>query len=113
MEKANNMKVLYIIVNAGFSDEVVEIARQEGAGGATIMNSRGSGTVHKEFFGITIDVEKEMILSLVDGETAEKVMAAVKEKAGLKSPASGICFTMPVEKATLANKHVQQDENQE
>lgn len=113
MEKANNMKVLYINVNAGFADEVVEIARQEGVGEATIMNSRAAGTVHKEFMGITTDVEKEMVLSLVDGETAEKVMAAVKEKAGLKSPASGICFTMPVEKATLIDKHVQQTESQE
>ncbi len=98
MEKANNMKALYIIVNAGFADEVVEIAREAGAGGATIINTRGTGAVHKAILGITIDAEKEMIVSLVDGDTAEKVIAAVKEKAGLKSPASSICFVMPVEK---------------
>ena len=98
MEKANNIKALYIIVNAGFADEIVEIVREAGAGGATIMNARGIGAVHKEILGIAIDTEKEIILSLVDGNTAEKIIAAVKEKAGLKTPADGICFVMPVEK---------------
>ena len=98
MEKANNIKALYIIVNAGFGDEVVEIAREAGAGGATIINARGTGAVHKAILGITIDTEKEIVLSLVDGDTAQRIMTAVKEKAGFKSPANSICFTMPVDK---------------
>lgn len=110
MEKANNMKALYIIVNAGFADEVVEIAREAGAGGATIINARGTGVVHKAILGITIDAEKEMILSLVDGDTAEKIILAVK---GLKSPVNGICFMLPVEKVVSVNKFVPQSENQE
>lgn len=97
MEK-DNIKALFIIVNAGFADEAVEIAHQAGAGGATIINARGIGPVHKSIMGITVDTEKEMVLSLVDRDTAEKVIAAIKEKAGLKSPANGICFIMPVEK---------------
>ncbi len=103
MEKANNIKALYIIVNAGFADDIVEITREAGAGGATIINARGTGSVHKAILGITIDAEKEMVLSLVDGDTAERVIAAVKEKAGLKSPANGICFIMPVEKMVGVN----------
>ena len=98
MEKVGNLKALYIIVNAGFADKVVEIAREAGAVGATILNARGIGPVHKSIMGITVDTEKEMVLTVVDGDTAEKIMAAIKEKAGLKSPASGICFIMPVEK---------------
>jgi nitrogen regulatory protein PII len=98
MERAINIKALYIIVNAGFADEVVEIARNAGAGGATIINARGTGAMHKAILGITIDTEKEIILCVVDGDTAERIMALVKEKAGLKSPASSICFVMPIEK---------------
>ncbi|MDR1132086.1 MAG: P-II family nitrogen regulator [Oscillospiraceae bacterium] len=113
MEHANDMKALYIIVNAGFADEIVDMAREIGAGGATIINSRGTGAVHKEILGITIDAEKEMILSLVDADTAEKIIAAVKDKAGLKSPANGICFVMPVEKMIMVNKLVPQTDKQE
>jgi nitrogen regulatory protein PII len=98
MEKTNNMKALYIVVNAGFADDVVEMARKVGVGGATIINARGIGAMHKEILGITIDAEKEMILTLVDGDTAEKIIAIVKEKAGFNSPANGFCFVMPVEK---------------
>ena len=38
----NDLKALYIIVNAGFASEVVDIARSLGSTGATIINARGS-----------------------------------------------------------------------
>ena len=112
MDNAVDMKALYIIVNAGFADEVVEMARAAGAGGATIINARGTGTVHKEILGTTIDTEKEMILSVVESDIAEKIISTVKEKAGFKSPANGICFVMPVEKMITVNKIVPQSDKQ-
>ncbi len=113
MEKDNNIKALYIIVNAGFADDIVEITREAGARGATIINARGTGAVHKAVLGITIDAEKEMVLSLVDRDTAERIIAAVKEKAGVKSPADGICFILPVEKMVGVNNFTPLTEKQE
>lgn len=95
-----HMKALFIIVNAGFAGEIVDIAREQGAGGATILNARGEGLKQQSLLGITIDSEKEMVLSVVDGKTAAKIMDAVKEKAGIGTPAHGICFFMPVDKMT-------------
>ena len=103
MKNDNEIKALYIVINAGFSDEVMDIARAAGAKGATIMNARGEGSQHKSIMGITVDAEKEILLMLIDSETADKIMAAVKESAGISSPAKGVCFTMPVEKTTLIN----------
>ena len=97
MDKAN-IKSLFIIVNAGYSDEVVGIARALGATGATILQARGEGSRHEVVMGITVDAEKEMILCLVTEQVADKIMAAVKERAGIKTPAHGVCFTMPVDK---------------
>lgn len=105
MEKAQDIKALFIIINAGYTDEVVDIARGCGAGGVTIINSRGEGALHKSFMGITIESEKEILLTLVNKETAVKIMREVKEKAGLDTPAHSICFTMPVEKMTEINTH--------
>ena len=103
MENENLRKVIYIVVNAGFADEVMEIARDAGAHGATIMNARGEGSRHKSLMGITFDSEKEIILILTEDATAQAIMQAVKEKAGIDTPARGICFTLPVE-ATTMNK---------
>lgn len=95
-----SMKALLIVVNAGFAEEIVDIARGEGAGGATILNARGAGPKHQTILGITIDAEKEMVLTVVPCAVAAKIMETVKEKAGVGTPAHGICFFMPVEKMT-------------
>ena len=47
--------------------------------------------------GITLDTEKEIILCLASASTADGIMAAVAEKAGIRTPAHGICFAVPVE----------------
>jgi len=103
MESSGDIQALMIVINAGFSTEVMDVARAAGAKGATIMNARGEGLMHKSFLGITLDSEKEMILMLMDTETADKVMAAVKAEMGVNSLAHGICFTMPVGKTTVIN----------
>ena len=95
------LKALYIIVNAGFSSEVVQIARSLGSTGATIINARGSVTKPKIILGITIDTEKEIILSVVEKEVAVKITEAIKEKLGVGTAAHGLCFFMPVEMSTL------------
>ncbi len=95
------LKALYIIVNAGFSGEIVDIAREAGAGGATILNARGSAAKPQTILGITIDTEKEIVLSVVEKDIAVKIMKAVKEKAGVGTGAHGLCFFLPVEMSTL------------
>lgn len=100
----NQMKALYIIVNAGFAEEIVELVQSKGASGATIINARGVCAFHKEILGISTDSEKEMILTLTDGVTAEKIMEAVKKDHGFKSEAHGICFTLPVSKTVGVNE---------
>ena len=95
------LKALYIIVNTGFSAEVVEIARSVGSTGATIINARGSVAKPKTIFGITIDTEKEIVLSVVEQDVAVKSMEQVLEKAGVGTPAHGLCFFLPVEMSTL------------
>ena len=98
----SELKALYIIVNAGHSSEVVEIAREQGAKGATILNARGSVENPKTILGITIDTEKEIIISVLEKDIADKIMQAVKEKAGVGTPAHSLCFYMPVDMSTLS-----------
>ena len=99
--KELELKALYIIVNAGFSAEVVEIARSLGATGATIINARGSVSKPKTILGITIDTEKEIVLSIVEKDVAFRISEAIKEKAGIGTDAHGLCFFLPVEMSTF------------
>lgn len=96
------LKALYIIVNAGFASEVVEIARSVGSTGATIINARGSVAKPKTILGITIDTEKEIVLSIVEKDVAIRIMEQVKQKAGVGTAAHGLGFFLPVEMSTLS-----------
>ena len=100
---SNNMKALYIVANAGFSEDIIDIARREGVRGATILNARGESIRHESIMGITVDTEKEMIICITDEHSAGKTVAAIKDEAGIKTPAHGICFIMPVEKTVGLN----------
>lgn len=98
MQQHGNVKTLFIVVNAGFSNDVIALARKAGAQGATIINARGESAIHHMFMGITIDSEKEILLCLVEESVAQRVMDTLKEKAGQDTPAHSVCFTMPVER---------------
>jgi len=93
-----NMKALYIVSSAGHTDEIMEMIREAGAPGGTIIHARGEGSQHHLVMGVTADYEREVIVSVVDTNTAEKIMATIKDKAGWKTEVHGVCFTMPVER---------------
>ncbi len=92
------MKALYIIVTAGFAETMVDFIRFRGATGATIFNARGSNPLQKTILGISIDIEKEIVLSLIESELADKILEEIKQNPDFKSEARAICFTLPVEK---------------
>lgn len=98
MEGTGNMRALYVIVNTGFANEVVDLVREVGVRGATILNARGAGAPHGTVLGITVDPQKEIVVAIVDEATAERAMATVKERAGTETPARGVCYTIPVDK---------------
>jgi len=98
MEPGSDMKALYITANAGYIDEIMEIIRAAGAPGGTIIHARGEGTRHQMIMGITVDYEREVIISIVDESTADEIMASIKKKLGSNTEVRGICYTMPINK---------------
>jgi nitrogen regulatory protein PII len=86
------------IVNQGYSDELMNTAREAGASGGTVINARGQthdGAVR--FFGISVHDEKELILILTSPERKVNIMQAICEAHGLNSKAEGIVFSLPVD----------------
>lgn len=98
-------KLISVIVNAGFGDDVMAMARKAGASGGTILNARGTGTEEDvKFFGITLVPEKEMLLIVADEAKVESIVKAIGEVPLLSEPGGGIVFTMNVEEFILLGK---------
>ena len=90
--------LIIAVVNQGYSDEVVNSAREAGASGGTVINARAQaheGVVN--FFGISVQAEKEVILMLVDREQKLSMMQMLSQTHGLNSKANGIVFSLPVD----------------
>lgn len=88
---------LFVIINSGYSDIVMDAARKEGAKGGTILHARGTAT--KELtskFNITISPDKEIILILVHNSIRDNVLLAINSVAGLGTDCQGIAFSLPV-----------------
>ncbi|MEE3376065.1 MAG: hypothetical protein VZQ48_07075 [Candidatus Cryptobacteroides sp.] len=95
-------QLLVCIVNAGFSQNVMEAARAAGARGGSIIRGRGSANPEaEEFFNISIQPDKEVILILVTNEIKDAVMTAVFKNSGLSTDGQGIAFSLPVERTTF------------
>ncbi|MCQ2792092.1 MAG: P-II family nitrogen regulator [Bacilli bacterium] len=89
--------VIFCIVNRGFTDLVMVAARKAGVTGGTVLHARGTGsTKFKNFYGISVTPEKEIVMMIVASDLTEKVMLAINEAAGLDTPGQGIAFALPV-----------------
>lgn len=90
-------ELIITIVNQGYSEQVMNVAKKFGANGGTLISGRGLGNGESiKFLNITIDPEKDIILNLVSSDLKHKIMNMIVENCGLKSPGAGICFSVPV-----------------
>lgn len=91
-------EVIFCIVNAGFSEAVMDAAKEAGARGGTILNARGTANKEAEsLFHIAVQPEKEIVMILVDTKIKDDVLHALYKKAGLDTMGQGIAFTLPVD----------------
>ena len=92
-----NHEVIFAIVNAGYADQAMDIARAQGARGGTILNARGVAREKEAaFFGITIHPEKEILMLVVDKDIRDNILNALYKEMGMGKKAQGIAFSLPV-----------------
>ena len=98
--KTDNHEVIFAIVDSGFADEAMDVAREQGVRGGTILDARG---VAKEdaaaFFGITLHSEKEILMMVVERDIRDNVLNAIYKEMGMAKAAQGIAFSLPVSEA--------------
>ena len=104
--KTSEHEVILAIVNSGYAEDVMDVAREQGARGGTILNARG--VVNEEaasFFGITLHQDKEILMMVVEKSIRDTVLNAIYQEMDMAKKAKGIAFSLPVsDVAGLAQK---------
>lgn len=90
-------EMIYVILNEGHSDEVMDAARSAGATGGTVIAAKGTGASRSEKFKkLSLANEREIIIIVAKASQKAAIMRAIIEKAGVDSNAGAICFSLPV-----------------
>ncbi len=100
-------RMITIIVNSGYADDVMDAARKAGATGGTITHARGTAPndAAEKFLNITIVPEKEMIMIVAEEDKAPAIVKAIQELKCLQQPGIGIIYTQEIKKfVNIGNK---------
>ena len=109
MAKTTQHEAVFCIVNEGFSEAVMDAAREAGATGGTVLNARGTASVESEKkFGIIVQPQKEIVMILVNTAIKEAVLKSLYDAVGLKTAGQGIAFTLPVAEVVGLTPHAKQ-----
>ena len=111
--KTENHEVIFAIVNSGFAEEAMAVAKEQGARGGTIINARGVARENEAaFFGITMHAEKEILMLVVEKGIRDNILNALYQRMGMGQKAQGIAFSLPVSDAAGLMKPVEQPKEQ-
>jgi hypothetical protein len=98
MDTTHTHDLILAIINQGFSEELMEAAREAGATGGTVIHARQLGSVLPEkLAGIKLGEEKEIVMILTEKNEKLAIMSAANKRCGLASPAQGLIISLPVD----------------
>ncbi len=93
---AEKHELIVVIINEGYSEKVMDAAREAGARGGTIIRARG--TANKDIekkYGLVITPQKEMVYILTNVKTRDAIMSAINKVGGIETNGQGIVFSLP------------------
>ncbi len=92
--------LLLISVNQGYTDRVMQTARQAGATGGTVIRARlANAELIEPFVDSPMEEEREIITILVSDKICSSIMNQVNAEFGMNTEARGTLCAIPVEKA--------------
>ncbi len=95
-EMQTNQDLIVAIYEKGYTDLVMDAARDAGAGGGTTIRAKGTGAGAEKFFGLSLAEEKEILLIVASNAQKKDIMKAIMQKAGIDSKAHSLVFSLPV-----------------
>lgn len=89
-------ELIVAIYQKGYTDLVMDAAREAGAGGGTTIRAKGTSAGAQKFFGLSLAEEKEMLFIVAKTSQKKEIMKAIMQKAGVDSEAHSLVFSLPV-----------------
>ena len=110
--KENPYSLIIAIADKGHSELVMEAARSAGAAGGTLIYAKEIGAnLAPKFFGVSIAEEKEHIYLVVSASKRDDVLRAIMDKAGVRTPAHAVAFSLAVDSAVGLTIPTEEDES--
>ncbi len=92
-----NISLIVSIVRKGWGSTVLQASVKAGARGGTVLHGRGAGIHEQEkIFGMSIEPEKEIVLTMVYDDQINTILPKIVEAAELNQEGRGIAFVLPV-----------------
>lgn len=90
---------IFVVVDKGKAESVIDAAVAAGSKGGTIINARGSG-IHENstLFAMAIEPEKEIVLIISENSVTESIILAINENLKIDEPGNGILFAVDINK---------------
>ena len=93
-----NYSMVATIVDQGHGEEVMDAARGVGARGGTVIHGHQIGDeTAVNFWGISLQDEKEIVMIVTDEDHKLPIMQAISKECGVNSEAKGLVISFPVE----------------
>ncbi len=94
-----NAYLIVSIVRKGWGSSVLQATVKAGARGGTVLFGRGAGIhEHEKIFGMSIEPEKEIVLTIVYPDQVDTILEEIVRTAQLNDTGRGIAFVLPVDR---------------
>lgn len=94
-ERKDMYQAIFVIVNEGEAEQVMDAAQSAGAQGGTVIQGHGAGGYEtKKVFNMEIEPEKEMVLIISPLNQTHAITSKINETLELDKPNTGILFVM-------------------
>ena len=89
---------LIAIISEELEEKAIEVAKNAGAGGVTILNGRGLGLEEKKtFLGLSLEGRESILIFVLERKLSVKVLKALYKELELDKEDRGLVFTVPIE----------------
>lgn len=101
---------LFMVVNKGQAEKVIEISQNAGYYGGTIIKARGTSNQIDRVLNMVVDPEKEAVLMIMESQRAQHLADLLYVKLQLDQPNTGFLCKIGVEQALGLYRQVERKE---
>ncbi|MBR6725457.1 MAG: P-II family nitrogen regulator [Clostridia bacterium] len=98
-------ELIIVVLNEGYSDDIMEAARSAGATGGTVLHAKGTlKESDAKFHGLSLAEEKDMIYIVASSEKKAAIMRAINECSAKNKEFGAFCFSLPISEVSGLRK---------